>query len=94
MSSSEKKQCWHYNDCGHEKDALCPAVHQKAGRSCWLVPKTLCGGAVHGRHARRIKSCNGCGFYIYMHTAQAQPSSIALPGTKARKRDILRSSLP
>jgi hypothetical protein len=33
-------QCWNYHDCGHGKNSLCPAVVQKAGSSCWLVPKT------------------------------------------------------
>jgi len=57
MESHKKVQCWDYNNCGHGKDALCPAVDQKAGGSCWLVAKTLCGGKVHGKHAERIKSC-------------------------------------
>jgi hypothetical protein len=67
MESNKNMQCWDYNNCGHGKDSLCPAVDQKAGKSCWLVPKTLCGGKVHGKHTQRIKSCEGCSFYIYIH---------------------------
>ncbi len=65
-----KMKCWDYNDCGHGKDSLCPAVEQKAGRSCWLVAKTLCGGKVHGMHTQRSKACGGCGFYIYSHLSK------------------------
>jgi hypothetical protein len=74
MESHKKMRCWDYNNCGHEKDALCPAVDQKTGGPCWLVPKTLCGGKVHGKHAKRIRSCEGCSFYIYMHIVRSKPS--------------------
>jgi len=74
MASQRKVQCWDYNNCGHGKDALCPAVNQKTSEPCWLVPKTLCGGKVHGEHANRTKSCEGCSFYIYMHIVRSKPS--------------------
>jgi hypothetical protein len=93
MKSDKKMQCWDYKNCGHEKDALCPAVDQKAGRSCWLVAKTLCGGRVHGQHAQRIKSCEGCGFYIYMHIVRPKPSSAYQLYNDARGVEVLRSSL-
>jgi hypothetical protein len=67
MESKKKMRCWNYNECGHEKDSLCPAVAGNTGKPCWLVAKTLCGGKVHGRHAQRTKSCEGCAFYIYIH---------------------------
>ena len=42
MESDKNVKCWTYDNCDHEKDSLCPAVDQKAGRS-------LCGGNVHGQ---------------------------------------------
>jgi len=59
-----KIQCWEFLKCGHEKDSSCPAVVQKAGRSCWLVAGTLCGGAVQGDHAQKIGNCKQCVFYL------------------------------
>ena len=85
MESNKNVQCWNYNNCGHGKDSLCPAVDQKAGRSCWLVPKTLCGGKVHGKHTERIKSCEGCSFYIYIHLL-SKPSLADQPYNETRGR--------
>jgi len=84
MESDKNIQCWNYNNCGHGKDSLCPAVDQKAGRSCWLVAKTLCGGKVHGEHMRRDKSCEGCAFYIYIHVLLSKPPSPYQPYNETR----------
>lgn len=73
MEWNKNMQCWKYNNCAHGKDLLCPAAEQNEGRSCWLVAKTLCGGKVHGKHTERMKSCEGCGFYIYIHSLLARP---------------------
>jgi hypothetical protein len=34
-----------------------------AGRICWAVPGTLCGGAVQGDLAAKLDSCCACDFY-------------------------------
>lgn len=73
MENNKNMQCWIYNNCGHGKDSLCPAVSEKAGRSCWLVAKTLCGGKVHGSRTQRVKACEGCSFYIYVHLLPPKP---------------------
>ncbi|MHB8882866.1 MAG: two-CW domain-containing protein [Thermodesulfovibrionales bacterium] len=92
MECDRKIQCWNYHNCGHGKDSLCPAVDQKAGRSCWLVSKTLCGGKVHGTHTERIKSCEGCGFYIYLHLSMQTMEKPVL--SAERQTRVLRSNLP
>ena len=84
MEYNKNMQCWNYNNCGHENDSLCPAVDQKAGSSCWLVAKTLCGGKVHGMHTQRIKSCKGCAFYIYIHFLLSKPSVARQPYLETR----------
>ena len=94
MESNKKMKCWDYNNCGHGKDALCPAADQKSGQSCWLVAKTLCGGKVHGKHTKRIKSCEGCGFYIYMHVVHSKPSLAHQLYNDTREAEGLRSSMP
>ncbi len=58
-----KLQCWEFKKCGHEKNSSCPAVVQAAGRSCWLVAGTLCGGQVQGEFAKKIANCKECDFY-------------------------------
>ena len=58
-----KIQCWDFKKCGRDKDKSCPAVVQSAGRMCWLVAGTLCGGKVQGTHAQIIGNCKGSDFY-------------------------------
>lgn len=58
----------------HERDlGVCPAavcekldsVHggKNAGRVCWLVAGTMCGGEVTGSFAKKCKDCRDCLFY-------------------------------
>lgn len=52
---------------------ICPAttderlngVHdgKNAGRSCWILAGTLCGGKVQGSFAQKYKNCEICDFY-------------------------------
>ncbi len=93
MESNKNMYCWNYNDCGHEKDSLCPAVSEKAGKSCWLTAKTLCGGKVHGEHSQRTKACEGCAFYIYIHVLRSKPPFEPQSHEDTRRPDILRSNL-
>jgi methyl-accepting chemotaxis protein len=69
MTDKQKKEmgklpCWEFKKCGHEKDGKCPAVTLHAGRSCWLVAGTLCGGKATGIFAQKIGDCKQCDFYI------------------------------
>ncbi len=51
---------------------ICPvAVHEefegvhggtKAGRACWVVAGSLCGGKVQGTYAEKLNSCWRCDF--------------------------------
>jgi len=53
---------------------VCPAaanesldgVHEgaNAGRSCWVVAGTLCGGEVQGTYAKKSSNCRQCDFYL------------------------------
>ena len=52
---------------------VCPAVvdsrynglngGKNAGRACWMIAGTLCGGKVQGTYAQKYKSCIQCEFY-------------------------------
>jgi hypothetical protein len=35
-----------------------------AGRACWVVAGTLCGGVAQGTFAQKFKNCNNCDFYL------------------------------
>ena len=70
----EFKKCGRVPGGAHEKDlGICPVhgekrldgVHEgtNAGRACWVVAGTLCGGKVQGSFARKYDSCEKCDFY-------------------------------
>ena len=71
--------CWEFEKCGREPGGLkqdsgiCPAATEKrldgvhegknAGRACWVVAGTVCGGQVQGTFAKKYKNCEACKFY-------------------------------
>ena len=36
---------------------------KNAGRSCWVVAGTLCGGEEQGTFAKKFNNCEACDFY-------------------------------
>ena len=52
---------------------VCPAatetklnsVHsgKAAGRACWVVAGTFCGGQIQGTYAKKFENCQACEFY-------------------------------
>ncbi|MHA2280507.1 MAG: two-CW domain-containing protein [Promethearchaeota archaeon] len=56
-----------------EELGVCPSVVDRrfdgihngknAGRTCWMIAGTLCGGKVQGNYAQKYQSCIECGFY-------------------------------
>jgi hypothetical protein len=69
-----KKDCWEYKCCGNGEN--CPACTEKrldshnsgtnAGRACWVVAGTLCGGSVQGIFAQGTAGCKECDFYMHV----------------------------
>ncbi len=70
----EIKKCGREPGGLHAQDlGVCPASEEKrldgvhdgrnAGRSCWVVAGTLCGGEVQGTFAQKYKNCQVCDFY-------------------------------
>lgn len=72
-----KKNCWEFKGCTKEK---CPAHSEKrlhgihgginAGRACWVVAGTRCGGEVQGQYAQKVGSCMLCDFYHLVVTEE------------------------
>lgn len=52
---------------------VCPATTNKklsgvhggknAGRACWVVAGTMCGGTVQGTFAQKYENCTNCDFF-------------------------------
>lgn len=53
--------------------SVCPAsINEKldginggvnAGRSCWVIAGTFCGGEIQGSYAHKLNNCMECDFY-------------------------------
>ncbi len=70
----EMKRCGRVPGEKHaEKVWICPAaiyrrldgVHggHNAGRACWAVSGTFCGGKIQGTFAKKYRDCSKCDFY-------------------------------
>jgi len=56
--------CWDFYHCPPERRQTCSAFKQNAGRKCWLVAGTLCGGSIQSAYAMKIGGCQKCEFYM------------------------------
>ncbi|MDP2277563.1 MAG: hypothetical protein Q8K51_05005 [Nitrospirota bacterium] len=70
----EFKNCGRQHGGTHVHDlGICPAAtnmrldgaHEgkNAGRACWVVAGTLCGGKVQGTFAKKLDNCTKCDFF-------------------------------
>ena len=74
-----RTNCWEFKKCGREPGGakarelgICPATQAdlssvnggtRAGRICWAVAGTLCGGKIQGTFAQKAVNCMVCEFY-------------------------------
>ena len=78
--------CWEFKDCGRGpgSDQVCPAATTasadgvnrgtNAGRVCWAVAGTLCGGRQQGTYAVKLETCLRCDFcQSVLREEQAEP---------------------
>ncbi len=51
--------------CPAATDVRLDGIHEgkNAGRACWVLAGTLCGGQVQGTFANKYKNCEICDFY-------------------------------
>lgn len=59
---------------------VCPASQERkldgihggtnAGRACWVVAGTLCGGEVQSSFAKKFGNCQNCDFYKSVQTEE------------------------
>jgi hypothetical protein len=52
-------------ECPASVEERLDGIHdgKNAGRSCWVVAGTMCGGAVQGTFAKKFDNCQVCDFY-------------------------------
>ena len=48
-----------------------------AGRACWVVSGTMCGGEVQGTFAKKFNDCERCDFYKLVRTEEALNFNLA-----------------
>ncbi len=73
-----KLNCWEFKKCGRDagentKGTACPVFSEirlngvhggiRAGRACWVVAGTQCGGKEQGTFAVKYHDCEKCDFY-------------------------------
>jgi len=59
---------------------ICPAATESkldgvndgrnAGRACWALAGTICGGQVQGTYAQKLGSCLKCDFFTFVREQQ------------------------
>lgn len=85
----EFKKCGKQPGKGSKDDpAVCPATAEKrldgthggtnAGRACWVVAGTLCGGQVQGSFAKKYANCDKCDFYQMVEKEEGPRQQLAL----------------
>jgi len=67
------------------QSGVCPAyteealdgIHdgRNAGRACWVVAGTFCGGEVQGTHAQKEKNCIACPFHRLVREEEGRKGS-------------------
>ncbi|MBI5740981.1 MAG: hypothetical protein HZA16_09685 [Nitrospirae bacterium] len=81
-----KLNCWEFKKCGRNagggETGACPAATDvsctglndgnKAGRICWAVAGTFCGGKVQGDFAKKSVSCMSCDFFRTVKREQGE----------------------
>jgi eukaryotic-like serine/threonine-protein kinase len=72
--------------CPASTSASFHGVHSgiNAGRSCWMVSKTLCGGVRQGDYKSKLKMCKMCKFYNIVLIQET------MQGTFVFARDFLK----
>ncbi len=74
----KRLNCWEVKKCGRENGSepgakVCPVIAEtklhgvhggmRAGRACWVIAGTFCGGKEQGTFAAKYHNCEKCDFY-------------------------------
>lgn len=61
---------------------------KNAGRACWVVAGSLCGGRIQGTYAQKLSNCWRCDFFINVKN-QEEPSQHGFSATRLGMLKIL-----
>jgi hypothetical protein len=77
---ASRANCWEVKQCGRQPGGakaaelgVCSAATasvggvnggRNAGRICWALAGTLCGGKVQGSFAQKVANCMKCEFFL------------------------------
>ena len=99
MNCWEFKKCGRQPG-GHKAADLgiCPVtVHQdlhgahdgkNAGRACWVVAGSLCGGKIQGTYAQKLTNCWRCDFMIAVKKEE-EPAEVGFSATRLGLERVL-----
>ena len=54
------KPCWVVKKCPKKRRIQCPAREFQAGRFCWFITGTICGGENQTNWEEKMKICRSC----------------------------------
>jgi hypothetical protein len=90
-----RPNCWEFMACSRGPDRSrdrCPAATDRssdgvnggvnAGRFCWAIAGTYCGGEAHGTTAYACDSCFDCEFYKLVKEQEGPGAVVLLKTTK------------
>jgi len=84
--------CWERMGCGHGPESgvigVCIVASERrmdgvnggvnAGRCCWAVTGTLCGGEVQGHFAQKHQTCLACAHFLAVRAEQGESFTFGL----------------
>jgi hypothetical protein len=54
---------------------------KNAGRACWVIAGSLCGGKIQGTYAQKLSNCWRCDFFISVKN-QEEPTDCGFSATR------------
>ena len=74
------KKSLEFGVCPASKEVRLHGVHhgKNAGRACWVVAGTLCGGEIQGTFGKKFKSCEQCDFYQKAKTEEREHFKLSI----------------
>ena len=113
-----KSNCWEHKKCGRQpggarqrtghlpghnvRDLNGAHGGQNAGRACWVIAGSLCGGKIQGTYALKLNNCWRCDFMNavkqeeepYVSSASRTRVSAWTRPSKKQKHAVGRSQIP
>jgi len=60
-----RKACWTIKKCPPNRKRMCPAWEFSAGKMCWFINGTICGGEPQKNWREKMDMCRQCEAFVY-----------------------------